>query len=345
MKYLKYFESIFDENAPTPIDIPIENKDYEVVGSVDGVIHYTIQFVNNWIYKEGIALSIDVNSIEFPVAILKNLNINEEYRNQGYGNDGMRLFLDATFEANSILLMADIGEINDFDLTSWYEGYGFEKIGRAGEYPIMMLKNENMNESTYTYSDDYEFEEDSIDYRDGQHDMFMYMRLKDNKQLLAQIDFTLYKDEVSIKFIKSIVKGKGYGEMLMKEFAKKYKYEDIDVGGMTEQGAKLKKKLDTFYNYDYEKHMDSKNKHLSKDVILKIECPYIRQFLNNLVYLGYEKAWEILIASDNYVKMRNEYDLNDIAEIAAWIKGSLSNDNFPQYSPPEHVLDLLNKIC
>lgn len=134
MKYLKYFESIFDENAPTPIDIAIEDVDGNNVGSVEGVIHYSIDYVNNWIYKEGIALTIDINSIEFPVAILKNINIDEEYRNNNYGNEGMRLFLD---EAKTILLMVDIGENNNFNLVKWYEGYGFKTIGRAGEYPVM----------------------------------------------------------------------------------------------------------------------------------------------------------------------------------------------------------------
>ena len=42
------------------------------------------------------------------------------------------------------------------------------------------------------------------------------------------------------------------------------------------------------------------------------------------------------------IKLRDEYDLNDIAEISYWIKGSLSNDNYPNYEPPLHVLKLLS---
>ena len=71
MKYLKYFESLF--NSPVPIDITIENEDYEQVGSVEGVIHYSKEYLDNWMYKEGIALHIDENTIQFPIAILKNL--------------------------------------------------------------------------------------------------------------------------------------------------------------------------------------------------------------------------------------------------------------------------------
>ena len=197
-------------------------------------------------------------------------------------------------------------------------------------------------ESSYTYTDKYEFEEDSVNYRDGQHDMVMYMYLKGTTQLLAQVDFSIYNGEVSIKFIKSIVKGKGYGEELMKEFAKKYKYEDIDFGGLSEEGAKLKRKLDKFYNYDHNKHMDSKNKHLSKDILNHIKNSSIKEFLENLTNLGYKDAWELMVKSPDCATLRDKYDLNDIAEISSWIKGSLTNDNMPEYAAPRHILKLLS---
>ena len=138
MKYLKYFES----NIPSiPIDITITNKYGDDVGSVEGVIHYHKEYLDNWLYKEGIALHIDENTIEFPIAILKNINVDEEYRNQGYGNEGMSLFLDEAYEAKMIFLMVDIGESNEFNLKDWYESFGFEVVGRAGDYPVMMLVN------------------------------------------------------------------------------------------------------------------------------------------------------------------------------------------------------------
>lgn len=339
MKYLKYFESLF--NSPVPIDITIENEYYEQVGSVEGVIHCSKEYLDNWMYKEGIALHIDENSIQFPIAILKNINIDEEYRNQGYGNEGMREFLDAVYEAKNVFLMVDIGESNDFSLIEWYKSFGFEEVGRAGDYPVMMMNNEGINESSYTATDEYEFEEDTVGYQSGQHDMVMCMYSK-NKELLAKIDYTIYNGEVSIKFIKSFIKGKGYGEELMKHFCKKYKYEDIDFGGLSEAGAKLKRKLDKFYNYDHEKYMDSKNKHLSKDIIKNIKNISIREFLENLINLGYKEAWEIMVKSPDYIKLRDEYDLNNIAEISFWIKGSLSNDNYPNYEPPRHILKLLS---
>lgn len=137
MKYLKKFESHFEKESSV-IDIVIENKDEEV-GNIDGIIHYKKEYLNNWLYKEGIVLHIDENSIQFPVAILKNINIYEEYRNQVYGNQGMREFLDAVYEVKSIFLMVDIGEDNNFDLSEWYKSFGFEQVGRSGNYPVMML--------------------------------------------------------------------------------------------------------------------------------------------------------------------------------------------------------------
>jgi len=104
--------------------------------------YYKKEYFDNWIYKEGIALHIDENLIQYPVAILKNINIEEEYRNQGYGNQGMREFLDAVYEAKNIFLMVDIGESNSFILLEWYKSFGFEQVGRAGDYPVMMLKQD-----------------------------------------------------------------------------------------------------------------------------------------------------------------------------------------------------------
>ena len=72
--------------------------------------------------------------------ILININIDEDYRNQGYGNQGMREFLDAVYQAKNVFLMVDIGESNDFKLFNWYKSFGFEQVGRAGDYPVMMLK-------------------------------------------------------------------------------------------------------------------------------------------------------------------------------------------------------------
>ena len=111
--------------TPKQIDIDLEDNDEEV-GNVSGIIHYSENFLENWMNKE----KFDYNLIEiinektdYPVAILKNINIYDDYKNQGYGNQGMSLFLDETSEARTILLIADTGESNNFDLEKWYEGF------------------------------------------------------------------------------------------------------------------------------------------------------------------------------------------------------------------------------
>lgn len=344
MKYLKYFESLFDP-YPRVIELEITDTTGTDVGSVDGIIHFSKENVDNWLNKEKVSQELQAKlwkNIDLPVAILKNINVYEDQRNRGFGNDGMELFLDETDDANSVILLADTGESNNFELEKWYEGFGFQTIGLAGGLPLMIL-SDDINESNYFSNDKYEFEEDSIGYHSGQNDMVMRMYSK-NKELLAQLDYTIYNGEISIKFIKSLVKGKGYGEELMKEFCKKYKYEDIDFGGMSEEGTKLKRKLDKFYNYDPIKNMESKNAHLSKDILLNIKNADIKEFLKNLIEKGYKEAWNLL-KSTNYSRINNEYDLNDIAEIACWVKGSLCNDNYPTHELPVHVLDLLDEIC
>jgi len=139
MKYLKYFESYEESNEESiVIDIPISEDEY--IGEVHGIIHFKKEYLDNWLYLERVKLNIDENLIEFPVAILKNINVESDYRNRGYGNEAMETFLDAASEAKSIILIADLLADNKFDLVKWYEGYGFEIIGMSGGNPVMMLK-------------------------------------------------------------------------------------------------------------------------------------------------------------------------------------------------------------
>jgi len=137
MKYLKYFESKKDKSSKV-IDIPISEDEY--IGEVHGIIHFKKEYLDNWLYLEKVELNIDENLIEFPVAILKNINVEKDYRNIGYGNEAMETFLDAASEAKSIILIADLMTDNKFDLVKWYEGYGFEIIGKSSGNPVMMLK-------------------------------------------------------------------------------------------------------------------------------------------------------------------------------------------------------------
>jgi GNAT superfamily N-acetyltransferase len=132
------------DKEPQVIDITIEDNDEEV-GNVSGVIHYSEQYLKNWLESERfdtLDIQYILNKIKFPVAILKNINVYEEYRNQGFGKEGMSLFLEEVSEAKYVILLADTGEENNFELEKWYQGYGFKAYAQRRGLPLMILKND-----------------------------------------------------------------------------------------------------------------------------------------------------------------------------------------------------------
>lgn len=75
------------------------------------------------------------------IAIIKNLYVEDEYRNRGFGRDLLDSAIDAAYDsdAEAIVLIADTHEENAFDLINWYKNYGFEIIGYADRNPVMLL--------------------------------------------------------------------------------------------------------------------------------------------------------------------------------------------------------------
>jgi GNAT superfamily N-acetyltransferase len=76
------------------------------------------------------------------VAIIRNMYVDEEERGKGYGNQLVSNAIDdaADHRANAIICVADMSEANIIDLVKWYENFGFEKVGKAGSDPIMVLE-------------------------------------------------------------------------------------------------------------------------------------------------------------------------------------------------------------
>lgn len=74
------------------------------------------------------------------VGILKTLWVEEEERGSGVGTSLLDEFIDLAVEREMdvIYLVADTLESNDFDLVSWYEEKGFERITN-GDCPLMRL--------------------------------------------------------------------------------------------------------------------------------------------------------------------------------------------------------------
>jgi len=76
------------------------------------------------------------------IAIIRNMYVNEEERGKGYGNDLVSNAIDSAAEqgADAIVCIADISEDNTVNLVKWYEGFGFETVGRAGADPVMVME-------------------------------------------------------------------------------------------------------------------------------------------------------------------------------------------------------------
>jgi len=117
-------------------------SDVKEYGSYEGIIHNDIEKVKNWFSNRKIDYKKYIEQIKFPTAFLNNINVNEEFRGEGYGNSLYDSFEINCFEndAKCIVLESDIGESQNegFDLKQWYESFDFETIGVEGGNYIML---------------------------------------------------------------------------------------------------------------------------------------------------------------------------------------------------------------
>jgi hypothetical protein len=103
---------------------------------------------------------------------------------------------------------------------------------------------------------------------------------------------------------------------------------------------KLHKELKEYF-------LDIANKHINPSMIDKIKDKNVMGFIKDITNLGYKKGWEIwggIIAKKYEYNYDTEYDFNQIADIAEWVKGSKENDNFIDHKPPDYILKLLQKL-
>lgn len=133
------------------INEDILSEDDDVVGSVYGVIHFDWKHLENWLYKKDVSeTAIDrLHKLSqegdfFPIALLDNINVEEEYRGQGYGTQGMQLFHEHAQNeyAETSLLIADIHEKQSvgFQLKKWYKLWGYTPFGKTTENNLVMFK-------------------------------------------------------------------------------------------------------------------------------------------------------------------------------------------------------------
>jgi ribosomal protein S18 acetylase RimI-like enzyme len=115
-----------------------EIEDY---GSFEGVVHSDIDRIKNWFISRKIDFNFYNSYIKIPIAFLNNINVDEEYRGSGYGNELYSLFEEQCYEhdVKCIFLECDITENQNegFSLLKWYESFDFKVIGNNNGNPIM----------------------------------------------------------------------------------------------------------------------------------------------------------------------------------------------------------------
>lgn len=92
-------------------------------------------------------------------------------------------------------------------------------------------------------------------------------------------------------------------------------------------------------------HFDElRNKHYSIDLLDKIGAkhPKVESFLRDMVKIGYDHTWQKWMRKPEFDT--DEYDYNDISEIAEWIKGSVTNEHDLEDEPPYYVAQLVTDL-
>lgn len=115
-------------------------------GSAEGVLHHDAARVASWLQSDVPDPSpkeITRGSLDLPVAILKNVNVDEAHRGRGIGTRLLNEFLDKGDDARTVLLVCDLQETNNFNLRSWYEGFGFEVVpGHDQSFTPVMVRRQ-----------------------------------------------------------------------------------------------------------------------------------------------------------------------------------------------------------
>jgi predicted GNAT family acetyltransferase len=102
--------------------------------------------LKNWLSKEvsdsGL-LYQTIQKITNNILIIKNINIEEQFRGQGFGSQIITEIINKSF-AEAAILMCDISEeqLPNFVLEKFYESNDFNTIFRYLDYPLMMYPSE-----------------------------------------------------------------------------------------------------------------------------------------------------------------------------------------------------------
>jgi ribosomal protein S18 acetylase RimI-like enzyme len=113
-------------------------------GSLEGYVMSTDKpNISNYLQSQGATPELikNITTRYKTLALIRNMYVDDDYRGQGIGNDLVSNAIDDAVNngADAIILVSDTDEDNPFDLTKWYEGFGFEVVGTAGNNPVMIL--------------------------------------------------------------------------------------------------------------------------------------------------------------------------------------------------------------
>lgn len=182
-----------------------------------------------------------------------------------------------------------------------------------------------------------EIEETVRNHHHGQIDLSLIATVNDKK--VGYIDFSFFQGEVHIDFIEIFEKRKGYGAALIDDLAKRYGYNNINWGMVTDDGAPLKKAMDAKYG---ERTIENKN--LDPELVedaLATKSPELVRLFNNLVKYGHKKAFDQF--QYDWDELR-KVDVNDVIDISRLVKGSVENELSPEDEPPEWAYEIIENF-
>jgi hypothetical protein len=203
----------------------------------------------------------------------------------------------------------------------------------------------------YKVLDNYKVVDDHRDYFYGQHNYTAKLYLKSDNKLLATVLYSEYKGKIEIGSIQSHVRGEGYGQILMIYLAKKYGYKNLGRKILTDDGVKMRQRLDDLFDYDYKSNRDSNNKHLDKEILDKIseKHPLAGQIL--LFFVDYGRSQEDIsnIFSQGSQLIEGDgksdiYNIDNLYEISQWIKDSETNKNDITIETPDSIKKMIDKL-
>ena len=133
-----------------PQTTPFEHREIRIItpfGSAEGYIVDTrapelAQWISSQLRTRKVLatdLLATIQTIYTKIAILENLYVDDQHRNERYGTTLFHQFAQNVYEdqAQAILLVADNGNQNNFTLFDWYQKLGFKTLAPTTSGPLM----------------------------------------------------------------------------------------------------------------------------------------------------------------------------------------------------------------